>query len=186
MRSRPSCGSLEPLCLSRFKGPYPGMKVPTGIIAFGNSSFSGWLAAHIERTGSFTYSGSCDQVVMLEGKVAGARPRAVIVDLDGISSREAAAPGILAQRGFKWTSVLFIFSSLDKDVVAFSKSVRRRKWSLAGRGLVDQVGIDRVLAGALTQTGLIDSTIAAYETAMHEKSLEAGNEASGEGDEEAA
>lgn len=161
------------------------MDIPTGIIAFGDQSFSGWVKAHVEKSETFSFIGNCEQADQLQQLVSDEKPRAVIVDLASTSASQAGIVGGEVQRGFKWASVLFLFESLSEEMVALSKSLRKRRWSFAGRELVDQVGIDRVLAGTLTDAGFIDSSVSAFETEMYEKSLEdSGDQSSDEEDDE--
>lgn len=158
------------------------MDIPTGIITFGNQDFSDWIKLNIEKVDTHTFAGACADVQTVQSEVAQEKPRAVIIDLATLSPNEAGLVGGEVQRGFKWASVLFLFPELDENVLAFSKSVRRRRWSIAGRNMVDEVGLDRVLAGAFTDTGFVDSSISAYETELYERSLE--STAEGESSEE--
>ena len=161
------------------------MDIPTGIMAFGNSEFSDWLKSNVERTDTYTFTGDCADVQAVQGEVDREKPRAVVIDLAELTPNDAGLVGGEVQRGFKWASVLFLFPELDENLLAFSKSVRRRRWSMAGRSMVDEVGIDRVLAGTFTDTGFIDSSISAYETELYERSLESTSEGeSSEDDEE--
>ncbi len=81
--------------------------------------------------------------------------------------------GVAAQLAFKWMSLSYVFADVDDELVLVSNSIRQRKWSLVGRGLIDAVGIDRVLAGILTEEGLLDLQVVAYQTSQYEQSLEA-------------
>ncbi len=160
------------------------MDVPTGIISFGNQQFSDWLKGHVERSEAFSYSGDCEQIDVIQSLVSKEKPRTVIVDLSGVDSNKAGLVGGEAQRGFKWTTVLFVFESLDESLLGFSRSVRRRRWSLVGKEMIDDVGIDRVLAGTLTDSGFIDSSVSAFETELYEQSLESAEKGDSSGEDE--
>ncbi len=160
------------------------LEAPTEIITFGSDTFANWVSSHLEKSGQYTFHGNCGESSELPDVTARVKPRVVMIEMGLSPMSDLVTLGVAAQLAFKWVSLTYVFQDIDDELVLISNSIRQRKWSLVGRGLIDTIGIDRVLAGILTEEGLLDLNLVAYQTEMHEKSLESAAESSDEDEED--
>jgi hypothetical protein len=142
---------------------------PTGIVTYGSEDFAGWIRPLIEQSETFTDTGAYSERENVQATIAEAKPRAVIIELDPGDLSSSVAVGIAAQKGFRWTSPILVFPTTEDALIPISASISKRKWSLVGRELIDTIGLDRVLAGALTSSGLQDLSIAVLKAENEER-----------------
>lgn len=149
------------------------MTTSSGVVIFGGQSFVGWLQPMLEQAKSVSYLGSMDRVEEVQEKVAETKAWAVVVDLDAVGPSGIGMIGIAAQKGNAWTRIVVICPEATEELLPMVGAMRRRKWSVLGRPLVEVIGVERMLAGALTPTGLQDLAFSALEDEIRQREIEA-------------
>ncbi len=160
------------------------MEAPRTIFSFGDDDFDSWLQSQLQSQSYYQLDGHSSEISTIGEEVSKIRPRAVFVDLATQDAHSAIMAGVAAQKGFRWTSIVLLFSECEAELLSLVKQVRRRSWSLVGRETIENLGIERSLAGILTDDGLIDGAVTDLQTELYAQSLETSPEESTEEDDD--
>lgn len=161
------------------------METSVGLVMFGPDSFVEWLKPMIDRVESIENLGVAENLEQLREKVSVTKPRALLVDLDSIGDMSVGAIGVAAKRGYTWVSIVVICSEVSENLLPLYGAMVRRRWSIFGRPLVETIGIERMLAGAFTTTGMQDLRFRELQDEAYEKAQGAGEDVDDD-DEDAA